>query len=223
MQQAEAPFAILECICRQKKDLTRRALSSYRPKRKLALPFSSMAQATLRSGIGREITLDEAMSILEQKSKNRDWFFNHPIRKRPSSFVHVADAAAVCSVCIKNLPKTGRFLGFKFLCRKSIPVHVMDVGNCEKRCQVGAASVSEKVRKKRDRPETVVSDAGYVCPRAPKKAISLRKKATEVRPPQTREDLYDIIMSHKKGKLGKLKVTGKLLVDAIRTGQTHFA
>jgi hypothetical protein len=44
----------------------------------------------------------------------------------------------------------------------------------------------------------------------------------EVRPPQTREDLYDIIKSHKKGRLGKLKVTGKLFVDAIRTGQTHF-
>jgi electron transport complex protein RnfB len=50
----------------------------------------------------------------------------------------------------------------------------------------------------------------------------LKKKSAEVRPPKTREDLYDIIMSHKKGRLGKLKVTGKLVIDAIRTGQTEL-
>jgi hypothetical protein len=29
-------------------------------------------------------------------------------------------------------------------------------------------------------------------------------------------------MAHKKGRLGKLKVTGKLIVDAIKTRQTHL-
>jgi hypothetical protein len=48
------------------------------------------------------------------------------------------------------------------------------------------------------------------------------KKASEVIPPQTREELFDIIMDRKKGKFGKLMVTGKLLFDAVRTGQTHL-
>jgi hypothetical protein len=52
--------------------------------------------------------------------------------------------------------------------------------------------------------------------------MSLKKRANEVRPPQTRDDLYDIIMSHKKGKFGKLKIMGKIVIDAIRTGQTHL-
>jgi hypothetical protein len=43
-----------------------------------------------------------------------------------------------------------------------------------------------------------------------------------VRPPKTREDLYEIIMAKKKGKLGKLKLTGKLIVDAVRTGQSNL-
>jgi electron transport complex protein RnfB len=54
------------------------------------------------------------------------------------------------------------------------------------------------------------------------KAISLVKKPTEVRPPQTREDLYEIIMSRKKGRLGKLKLTGKIFIDAVRIGQTNL-
>ena len=54
------------------------------------------------------------------------------------------------------------------------------------------------------------------------KSISLLKKPTEVKPPQTREDLYEIITAKKKGRLGKLKLTGKLFIDAFRTGQTDL-
>ena len=56
----------------------------------------------------------------------------------------------------------------------------------------------------------------------PTEAISLLKKDIEVIPPQTREELYDIIMNKKKGKLGKALLTGKFLIDAVRTGQTHL-
>jgi ferredoxin len=62
---------------------------------------------------------------------------------------------------------------------------------------------------------------GVCVTTCPTQAITLTKKLTEVRPPQTREDLYDIIRANKKGRLGKLKLTGKLVVDAIRTGKTH--
>ena len=94
-------------------------------------------------------------------------------------------------------------------------------GACEKHCQVGAISVSEKEK-------TAVVDlnrcigCGLCVSACPKKAISLFKKTPEVKPPETREDLFDIIMANKKGRLGKLKVIGKMVVDAIRTRQTHL-
>jgi ferredoxin len=53
-------------------------------------------------------------------------------------------------------------------------------------------------------------------------SISLLKIPAEVIPPQTREELIDIIMAGKKGRLGKLMLTGKLYFDAVRTGQTHL-
>jgi len=49
-----------------------------------------------------------------------------------------------------------------------------------------------------------------------KKALSLQKKSTEIKPPHTREDLYDIIMAKKKNRWGKFKLIGKLLVDSLR-------
>jgi hypothetical protein len=42
-------------------------------------------------------------------------------------------------------------------------------------------------------------------------AISLLKKKKEVEPPQTREDLYEIIIANKKSKLGKFKLNMKFL------------
>ncbi|MGA9233223.1 MAG: 4Fe-4S binding protein, partial [Desulfobacterales bacterium] len=62
---------------------------------------------------------------------------------------------------------------------------------------------------------------GLCVTTCPTDAITLSKKPTEVRPPQTREDLYDIIMANKKDRLGKIKLTGKLVVDTIRTGQVN--
>jgi Fe-S-cluster-containing hydrogenase component 2 len=63
---------------------------------------------------------------------------------------------------------------------------------------------------------------GVCVPTCDVGAISLQKKPSEIRPPETRDELYEIIMAHKKGRFGKLQVTGKLIVDAVRTKQTHL-
>ena len=59
---------------------------------------------------------------------------------------------------------------------------------------------------------------GLCVPVCPGNAISLAKKPKEVKPPPTREALYDVIMEKKKGRIGKAKLTGKLIFDTIRTG-----
>jgi ferredoxin len=92
---------------------------------------------------------------------------------------------------------------------------------CEESCQVGAVNVSE------NKHQAMVDlnrclGCGVCVSNCPTDSISLFKKPTEVRPPQTREDLYDIIMAKKKGRLGKFKLTGKMFIDAVRTGQTNL-
>jgi len=218
MQQAEAPFAILECICRQKKTLLGEPCQ-VTDRKETCLGVGSIAQAFLRSGIGREITLDEAMSILEQNQKQG-------LVLQPSNTEKAEFICSCCGCCCgmlgmhKNLPKPVDFWASNFYA--VVDTDACDgCGNCEKRCQVGAASVSAKKKQSSVDLNRCIG-CGVCVPTCPTKAISLQKKPTEVIPPQTKEDLLDIIMSHKKGKLGKLKVTGKLVVDAIRTGQTHL-
>jgi len=218
MQQAEAPFAILECICRQKKTLLGEPCQ-VTDRKETCLAIGSMAQAFLRSGIGREIALDESMSILEQNQKQG-------LVLQPSNTEKAEFICSCCGCCCgmlgmhKNLPKPVDFWASNYYA--VVDTDACDgCGTCEKRCQVGAVSVSVKKQQSSVDLNRCIG-CGLCVPTCPNKAISLQKKPTEVIPPQTKEDLLDIIMSHKKGKLGKLKVTGKLVVDAIRTGQTHL-
>ena len=82
---------------------------------------------------------------------------------------------------------------------------------------MGAVAISEKTQQATIDLNRCIG-CGLCIPVCPQKAVTLQKKSTEVKPPQTREDLYDIIMAKKKGKLGKLKVMGKLLMGALTTG-----
>ncbi|MEE8432998.1 MAG: 4Fe-4S binding protein, partial [Candidatus Desulfatibia sp.] len=94
-------------------------------------------------------------------------------------------------------------------------------GNCEESCQVGAVSVSEKEQYAVVNLDRCLG-CGVCVSNCPTESIFLLKKPTEVIPPQTREELADIIMDRKKGRFGKLMLTGKLYLDAVRTGQTHL-
>jgi ferredoxin len=118
----------------------------------------------------------------------------------------------------KSLPKPLDFWATNFLAKVD-PDKCDACGACENSCQVGAVVVSEEKRYAVVEPERCLG-CGVCVTFCPTDAITLSKKPTEVRPPQTREDLYDIIMTNKKDRLGKMKLTGKLVVDAIRTGQT---
>jgi len=120
----------------------------------------------------------------------------------------------------KNLPKPLEFWATNFYAAVDRAA-CEGCGACVKRCQVGAVSVSQKKQ-----PAVVDRDrcigCGVCVLACPTQSISLVKKPAEVRPPQTREDLHEIIMAGKKGRLEKLKLTGKLIVDSVRKGHMNL-
>lgn len=218
LQQAEAPFSIFECICRKKKSLGGEPCKITKRK-ETCFATGGMAQTVLRNGIGREITLNESLSILDENQK--EGLVLQPSNTEKAEFI-----CSCCGCCCgmlsmhKSLPKPVDFWASNYYAVADIDL-CNGCANCEKRCQVRAARVSEQKRKASVDLNRCIG-CGLCIPTCAQKAISLKKKANEVIPPQTRGDLYDIIMSHKKGRLGKLKIMGKIVIDAIRTGQTHL-
>jgi len=218
LQEAEEPFAILECICRKKKSIEGKSCD-VTDRKDTCLAIGSMADMVLLSGTGREISRNEAMSIIDRNQKQG-------LVLQPSNTEKAEFICSCCGCCCgmldlhKNLPKPLDFWASNF--QAVVDTDTCEgCGTCEEWCQVGAVSVSE------NNQHAVVDlnrclGCGVCVSNCPTESISLFKKSAEVTPPPTREDLYEIIMAKKKGRLGKLKLTGKMFVDAVRTGQTHL-
>ncbi|MGB5617717.1 MAG: 4Fe-4S binding protein [Desulfobacterales bacterium] len=217
LQQAEEPFAIIECICRKKKEIEGHSCK-VTDRKETCLAIGSVAGMILQSGNGREIARGEALAILEENQKKG-------LVLQPSNTEKVDFICSCCGCCCgmlavhKSLPKPLEYWASNFLAE--VDANKCEAcGACEKRCQVDAVTVSEEKQYALVAPERCLG-CGICVTTCPTQAITLLKKPTEVRPPRTREDLYDIIMNKKKNRLEKIKLTGKLVVDAIRTGQTN--
>jgi NAD-dependent dihydropyrimidine dehydrogenase PreA subunit len=218
LQQAQEPFVIIDCICRRKKSLEGNSCK-VTDRKETCLAIGSMARMARLSHIGREIPRNEAISIIE---KNQE----QGLVLQPSNTEEAEFICSCCGCCCgmlsiqKNLPKPLDFWASNFYAAVDRET-CEGCGVCVKRCQVGAVSVAQK-----NQPAVVNQDrcigCGVCVPACPAQSITLVKKPAEVKPPQTREDLHDIIVAGRTGRLGKLKLTGKLIVDSVRTGHMNL-
>ena len=218
LQQAQAPFAILECICRKKKSIEG-GTCEVTDRQETCLAIGPMGRMALQSGAGKEITREEAIMTIEQNQKQG-------LVLQPSNTQKAEFICSCCGCCCgmlgihQDLPKPLEFWVANFYAAVD-RVTCEGCGACVKRCQVGAVSVAAKKQ-----PAVVNLDrcigCGLCVPACPAQSITLVKKANEVRPPQTREDLHEIMMAGKKGRLEKLKLAAKLVVDSVRTGHMNL-
>ena len=218
LQQAEAPFVVAECICRKRKALEGQPCK-VTDRTETCIALGNMAKTALLCGIGREISRDEAVLIIEQNQKQG-------LVLQPSNTEKAESICSCCGCCCgmlsiqRLLPKPLDYWASNF--HAVVDMNICDgCGVCEKRCQVSAVHISEKSKIAAVDLNRCIG-CGLCVSTCHREAISLVKKSAEVRPPETREELLDIIMAKKKGRFGKLKVAGKFVVDAIRTGQTHL-
>jgi NAD-dependent dihydropyrimidine dehydrogenase PreA subunit len=214
LQGAEEPFVVLDCICRKKKSLEGSPCQATE-RHETCLAVGSMARMALASSIGRKISGDEALAIIEQNQEQG-------LVLQPSNTQQAEFICSCCGCCCgmlrmqQSLPKPLDFWAANFYAAVNRET-CSGCGACVKRCQVDAVRVSQAKQ-----PAVVNRDrcigCGLCVPACPTGSIALVKKPAEVRPPRTREDLHELIMAGKQGRLGKLKLTGKLVVDSIRTG-----
>ncbi len=212
------PFVILDCICRKKRSLIGKPCKKT-DRKETCLAVGNMALMALSADIGRKLSKEEAVSILEKNQE--EGLILQPSNTEKAEFI-----CSCCGCCCgmlrmhKTLPRPVDFWASNFHAAVNTE-KCNGCGVCVERCQVGAMTVSRKHRYSEVDLNRCIG-CGLCVPTCKTGALSLQKKSTQIRPPETKDELYNIIMANKKGRLGKLKVIGKLIADAVRTKQTRL-
>jgi ferredoxin len=218
LEKSDGPFVILDCICRKKKRMTG-GDCQMTDRRETCLGMGKMAETVLMSDIGREIDRAEAMAVIE--ANQNDGLILQPSNTAQSDFI-----CSCCGCCCgmlqmhHSLPKPVDFWASNYFARVDRAA-CNGCGICTRRCQARAMDVPDK-KKPAQVDLNRCLGCGHCISACPQEAITLEKKPAEVNPPETREALYDFLKAQRKGPWGKAKLTGKLVLDMIRTGNTDL-
>lgn len=212
LEEARGPFVIMACICRSKKAMEGKACQVTQRK-ETCLCLGTLAQWALLCDMGREIGREEAREIIACNQKEG-------LVLQPTNTERVEAICSCCGCCCsmlsvhKKLPRPMDFWSTNF--HAQVDTAACDgCGACVSRCQVEAVRVAE------EKKAAVVDQhrclgCGLCVPVCQKEAVTLVKNSTEIRPPQTREELHERIMASRKSRLGKIELAGKLILDTVR-------
>jgi len=219
LRESEGPFVIVACICRKKKDLAGKPCQAT-ARSETCLGLGRLGESFLKSGNGREISREEAISIIGQ---NQD----EGLVLQPSNSAKPEFLCSCCRCCCgmlevhRQLPVPIEFWASNYFVRVD-QKSCTGCGLCVKRCQAGAMLIARLPGSTVTIDLTRCLGCGICVPACPRGALSLVKKPAETRPPETMETLYDIIYAKKAGLRTKLTVVGKLLYDSLRTGRFNL-
>jgi electron transport complex protein RnfB len=235
LEKTLGPFVILECICRKKKAI-QGSSCKITQRRETCLALGGIAQSALEMGMGRKISRDETIAIIDQNQK--EGLVLQPSNTQTPEFI-----CSCCGCCCgmlgiqKSLSSPLNFWASNFQAHIDKAV-CNGCGICEKRCQADAIILPSLPKKKPAKAKiktkasaktnakirTALVDknrclgCGLCVPTCPVNAVTLVPRSIETRPPETRQELYEILLAGKKDRMGKLKLFGRLAKDMICTG-----
>ncbi|OPL17773.1 MAG: hypothetical protein AVO35_08935 [Candidatus Aegiribacteria sp. MLS_C] len=208
MDEAEGPFVVLPCICRETSAMRGKSCTMT-AREETCLAMGSMAENVLRRGHGREIDREEALRILQMNQEEG-------LVLQPSNAMDPDFICSCCGCCCgmlglqKMLPRPVDFWTRSFTAVVE-EAGCTGCGICVKRCQVNAVSL------KGPGGTAVVDEArcigcGLCVPKCPAEAISLVPAEGDNTPPADNVDLYDRIRDNRKGRLAEMAELAKVFL-----------
>jgi Na+-translocating ferredoxin:NAD+ oxidoreductase subunit B len=196
VKNSQGPFAIVECVCRQGSKMAGHPCSKT-TRNETCMGMGEGVQGHIDFGIAREISRDEALKILQQNEKEGLIF--QPSNTQVPEFI--------CSCC--------KCCCYQFRMLKSLP-NPLDIwetnyyaemkneqckgcGTCVDICPVDARSLNELNGKAVIDLNRCIG-CGVCVPKCPESASYLVKKKNAVAPPETHEDLDEILITNKDAR-----------------------
>lgn len=206
IRAAAGRLAVLPCICRITSDANGKPCA-YTDERELCLAMRDYADMAVREGIGKALTVDEALDLADRNQ--RAGFVLQSSNDQNPQFI-----CACCSDCcgllgmIKASPAPSDHIASGYRISVSSE-YCVSCGLCVKKCPMEALTLEEGrlvINYKR------CIGCGVCMAACVKGALLLQKKADADIPPVTMEDLHHILAENKSGALKKLKLALRIAV-----------
>ncbi len=191
IDEAEGPFAILNCVCRQVKDILEDPCKAT-DRREVCMASGIMAQLTIDQGRGRAITKEEALEIMQKNQE--EGLVIQPDNSQIFSFV-----CSCCSCCCENLSK---YILLPNPANVVIANYYAEVdsdlctgcGTCVEICPMKAIKLKDDISSiKRKR----CIGCGNCAAKCPSEAISMNKRERQFTPFPSMDVLFDKVMQRK--------------------------
>ncbi len=189
IETADAPFMVIPCICRSKKEHKGRPCKVTK-REETCIGSGPIAQQFINNGWGREISKDELIELVEQSQ-------SEGLVLQPSNsekFEFMCSCCGCCCGLLRGKGATPKPIQFFTTNYHSEVDHELctQCGTCVDLCQMKALSFQDDLL-------TINLDrcigCGVCAANCPEGAISLKKHEKETTPPQTMEETYARIMS----------------------------
>ena len=206
IENSEGTIAVINCVCRQAKDVIGESCTKT-DLRETCILFGGNTEYYLSHGIGRTISKEEALNILEKSQEAG-------LVLQPENTQHPGFVCCCCGDCcgilttVKRFPRPAESYATNYYSVVD-PDLCNGCGTCVERCQLEARAIVSGVA-------TVNLDrcigCGICVANCESNASQLKKKEVELLPPKDTDALYTKIMTKKVGKWNMLKMGAKILL-----------
>ncbi|MFX1322972.1 MAG: 4Fe-4S binding protein [Promethearchaeota archaeon] len=199
IEECDGPFVKINCICRQDMEFQGKPCKMTKHNDN-CLGFGVMAQMYIDQGWGTQISKEETLEILRRNQEEGLIF-------RPSNSQKVDFICSCCYCCdgtianLRNLPDPANYADSSYYSQID-PELCTGCGTCVERCQVKAITLIDDIASIDLKRCIGCGNCIITCP---SEAISLQKKEEKHVPPQTMDDLYDLILVEKNKLKSKKK------------------
>lgn len=189
IERAGDRIAIQECVCRKVNDLQGKHCQAT-DRREVCMSFGDLADLYSQEGWGRKLTQEEAFEIA--RKNEGDGLVLMPGNEQEAAFM-----CACCSDCcgmlsmMRFLPSPADVVASSYYAQVNAEL-CQGCWTCVERCPMDAVT-SEDTISSVDRARCI--GCGLCIPTCPENAILLVKKAQEIVPPRTVEDLFDKVLA----------------------------
>jgi electron transport complex protein RnfB len=206
IESAAGPIAVMNCVCRQGKDLVGEPCRQT-DARRVCMTFKGAARRLVEEGIGQAVTRDEALALATRAEE--DGMVLQPENTRDPLFMCFC-CGCCCGVLTtaKELPRPAEYLQSNYRAVVD-PRECSQCETCHSRCPMEALDTDEGATRV-DRHRCI--GCGLCVTTCPSQALSLVPREQETVPPRDQGSLYRRILVERFGLLATARMVGKALL-----------